>query len=208
MLSFNTAKRVEGYRTVLEDRAEVIETGGVLLLVVADGAGGISGGERAAESAVSRVREGWRSMPDPHGSYFWGLLPAALDEGIEADAQAGETTLVVAAVSPKGLVGASVGDSGAWMVRGGSYTDLTERQHRKPLLGSGGAAPVPFSAPRLEGTLLLASDGLLKYASPERICEAASGTDLEAAAERLVEMVRLRSGALQDDVSVILCREG
>lgn len=57
-----------------------------------------------------------------------------------------------------------------------------------------------------KGTLLLATDGLLKYASAKSICDTARGPDLDAVPCRLVELVRLRSGGLQDDVGIIACR--
>lgn len=92
--------------------------------------------------------------------------------------------------------------------------DLTGRQRRKPLLGSGAAVPVGFSATWTAGfsttwtpgTLLIATDGLFKYAPARRVAEIARGADLAAAAEALVEQVRLPSGGLQDDVAVVLCR--
>ena len=55
--------------------------------------------------------------------------------------------------------------------------------------------------------MLVASDGLIKYASQTSIARIASGVDLVFAARSLVDLVRLRSGALQDDVSIVLCRE-
>jgi hypothetical protein len=55
-------------------------------------------------------------------------------------------------------------------------------------------------------TLLLASDGLLRYGRASDITRIASGPDLDAAARALVELVRLPSGTLQDDVAVVLCR--
>jgi hypothetical protein len=55
-------------------------------------------------------------------------------------------------------------------------------------------------------TLLLASDGLLNYASAERIAACAGGADLDAVARELVDLVRLRSGALPDDVAILLGR--
>jgi PPM family protein phosphatase len=113
---------------------------------------------------------------------------------------------VVVALSPAGIVGASVGDSGAWLVTPQGSADLTENQRQKPFLGTGAAIPVPFKARRLDGTLLLASDGLFKYADWERIAEIARETDIQQAAGHLVDLVRLRSGSLPDDVSVILCR--
>jgi hypothetical protein len=45
-----------------------------------------------------------------------------------------------------------------------------------------------------------------RYAKPADIARLAAGADLDAAARGLVELVRLRSGALPDDVTVVLCR--
>jgi hypothetical protein len=55
--------------------------------------------------------------------------------------------------------------------------------------------------------LLVASDGLIKYAKQASIARIASGADLASAARSLVDLVRLRSGQLQDDVSIVLCRK-
>src|SRR5207244_3759196 len=49
-------------------------------------------------------------------------------------------------------------------------------------------------------------DGLLKYTSDVRICGVAREADLLQAAHSMVELVRLPSGGLQDDVAVVLCR--
>ena len=64
----------------------------------------------------------------------------------------------------------------------------------------------PFRRAYGEGTLLVATDGLWKYAGPEAICRVVRENDLRAAAKGLVDLVRLRSGALPDDVTVALCR--
>jgi len=46
----------------------------------------------------------------------------------------------------------------------------------------------------------------LKYARRERIVALAQGPDLQAATRALTDLPRLRSGALPDDVGLILCR--
>ncbi|MFH0900068.1 MAG: hypothetical protein V2A73_05510 [Pseudomonadota bacterium] len=109
------------------------------------------------------------------------------------------------AITGSQIRGASVGDYVAWMVARNGYRDLIERQQHKPLLGSGKAIPVPFAS-TLDGTLLLATDGLHKYAAPTRICDAARSPDLDEIPTRLVDLVRLRSGGLQDDVALVVCR--
>jgi PPM family protein phosphatase len=204
---WRSAQRLEGWGPVLEDRAEVIPAGDSLLLVVADGAGGLSGGAEAAELVVRLLRE--RAHHEQVGFWSgddWTHALREIDDAVANDPVAGEATCVVALVSPGRVVGASAGDSEAWLVEGEGCVALTGRQRRKPLLGSGAAWPVPFEAGFHAGTLLLGSDGLFKYAAPKRIREAALDPDLERAADRLVELVRLPSGALQDDVAVILCR--
>lgn len=167
------------------------------MFVVADGAGGTGGGAEAAEAAIAAV--GTSAIGDAQG---WVQSLGRVDREIKL----GETTAVVCSVIGDVIVGASVGDSGAWRIEGGAIDDLTDAQRRKPLLGSGRAVAVPFTARLGAGTLLLASDGLLKYASAERIAACVGGADLDAVARELVDLVRLRSGALPDDVAVLLAR--
>jgi PPM family protein phosphatase len=144
-----------------------------------------------------------RRLDDPRA---WCRILEESDAALADDPAAGETTAVVAVVTRRGIAGASVGDSGAWIVTETGHEDLTENQHRKPGLGTGMVIAVPFAARRWTGTLLLASDGLLKYTSDEAICQVARGADLQSAASGLVDLVRLRSGGLPDDVAVLLCR--
>jgi serine/threonine protein phosphatase PrpC len=203
---FEVASRVEGHRAVLEDRAEVLEIADGLVLVVADGAGGRSGGADAAEGLVRLVREAVAAGRAPKDARRWSAFLASADDALVDDPEAGETTAVVATVTARGVVGASVGDSGLWLVGEEGWLDLTQGQPGKPFLGTGAARPVPFAARFPLGTLLAATDGLLKYAGPEQIAALARGADLNGAARELVDLVRLRSGALQDDVAVVLCR--
>lgn len=191
-----------------EDRLTFIEHEDVLIVVVADGVGGISGGAAAAELLVTLVAEA-TILPDfdlyrPEG---WVELLTRADAVLDADPSAGETTGVVIAVSDGIVVGASCGDSGAWMVgEDGGIDDLTAGQHRKLRLGSGKARPVSFSRPTLTGTLLVATDGLFDYARPEKIVELALRGDLDLAVKELVKLVRLPWGGLQDDVGLVLVR--
>ena len=102
-------------------------------------------------------------------------------------------------------MGKIIGESGAWLITPDGIVDLTEHQCRKPLLGSGGALPVPFGPMRLTGRLLVASDGLFKYAARDVIASVALEGSVEEGARGLVECVRLPSGMLRDDLAVILC---
>jgi serine/threonine protein phosphatase PrpC len=187
-----------------QDYAGSAEVGEVLVLALADGAGGVGGGARAAQVAVELALES-AFVIDPRDGSAWCQLLARIDAELGADPDAGEATLVVAAVWEGGLVGASVGDSGA-VLFGDALLDLTEHQHRRPLLGTGMAQPVPFQASAASGTLLLASDGLLHYTQPDAIHRIIRGPDLQQAAHALVQSVRLPSGALWDDTCVLLFR--
>jgi PPM family protein phosphatase len=183
-----------------QDRARVFELGDELVIALADGAGGTSNGATAAQALVDAVGALGRTAHD------WS---AQLDE-LDRDPQrlgSGQSTAVIVSIRDGVLSGASVGDSGAWLLQGPSVIDLTEGQQRKPLVGDG---CVPWRIPpmRLDGrTLLVASDGLLRYAKRADIVRIASGEDLHAAARALIEVVRLANGTLQDDVAVVLCRE-
>lgn len=85
--------------------------------------------------------------------------------------------------------------------------ELTQGQQRKPLVGDG-CAPWRIPPTRLNGgALLVASDGLLRYAKQLDIIRIASSEDLQAAARALIDHVRLPNGTLQDDVVVVPCRE-
>jgi serine/threonine protein phosphatase PrpC len=185
-----------------QDRGATIETGVGLALVVADGAGGLSGGKEAATIAVDLVRKEANELRDSNSCV---MLLQRMDQAIEEDKSAGETTCALAVVTKAHVYGASVGDSGVWVINDTDFINLTARQSRKPFIGSGIAYPVPFDYARTgRESLLLATDGLLKYTSPERIMttcrESAPPHEI---ARRLIELVRYQSGALPDDVTAI-----
>jgi serine/threonine protein phosphatase PrpC len=209
-MPFQVASASASFRAASEDRSVVHHLPGGLVVVVADGAGGVPGGCRAAELALAQVN-GALVAPDfgPFTPSLWVEALRSADLTIERDGDAGETTAVIVALAETGvLVGASCGDSGALVVRADGTTDeLTEHQYRKRRVGSGRAVPVGFQRTTLEGTLLLATDGLLGYARPEMVTEVLAATkDLDDAVLALVDRVRLPSGDLMDDVTVVLVR--
>ena len=189
--------------TAGQDRADVIPIDKGIVLVVADGAGGMGGGAEAAEHVIEAVRHTFTTSLSVGDAVH---VLRAVDRDL-ASKGGGQTTAVVVMVSPLLILGASVGDSGAWLVRERGVIDLTRNQTRKPLLGSGSAVPVSFRRDEaLDGTLIVASDGLFKYGKSERLCEAARNPQLEIVPASLVDAVRLPSGNLQDDVAIIACR--
>ncbi len=179
-----------------DDRAAIIPMGDAHALVVADGAGGTGSGHLAAEAIIEHVRACVAANPD--------FDPVRVLTDGDRDMSGAETTCVLAVVNARGVYGASVGDTEA-LVFGARDVVLTRHQLRKPLLGSCAARPIPFAAPRVD-TLLIATDGLTKYAKPTAIRTVATSADLSTIPARLIELVRLPSGDLHDDVAVIVCR--
>jgi PPM family protein phosphatase len=184
-----------------EDRLLIEHFEARTLAVVADGAGGTGGSAAAAAMACSiaaqRLRTGSTGTPEDWRRCLYEVDRALVQSG-------GQCTAVVVEISEGRVFGASVGDSGAWMLTGKAIVDLTERQHRKPLLGSDEALPMGFGPIELSGQLLIATDGLFKYATESEIAKRAMGVSVNEAVERLIAGVRLRSGALQDDVAIVL----
>jgi serine/threonine protein phosphatase PrpC len=119
---------------------------------------------------------------------------------------AGLTTAVVAVVVNGVIEGASVGDSEAWLVNDDDYAVLTEHQNRKPLIGSRSSRPVAFGPVPMAGTLILGSDGLFKYTNVDRLLSIARSPTVDSIPRLLLDAVKLPSGRIQDDFSVIACR--
>jgi PPM family protein phosphatase len=184
-----------------EDRLLVEHYGARTLAIVADGAGGMGGGAAAAAMACSiaaqRLRAGTAGTAEDWARCLYETDQAVLRTG-------GQCTAVVVEISEGRAVGASVGDSGAWLVTGKATIDLTENQHRKPLLGSDEALPMGFGPIELSGRLLIATDGLFKYATESDIAQRATALSVNDAVDKLIAGVRLISGALPDDVAIIL----
>ena len=185
-----------------QDRGLILQVSQRVVICVADGAGGRSGGTEAAGMAVEWIRHNVALMSNADSC---ADVLRKMDAAIAKDSVAGETTCALAIVTTAEIFGASVGDSGVWLIPdNGVHANLAQAQQRKPFIGSGSAWPVPFRHPMQGGSLLLATDGLLKYTSAERIIATCRAHSTELAAQRLIELVRYASGALPDDVTLIL----
>jgi PPM family protein phosphatase len=171
------------------------------MLSVADCAGGMGGGAAAAAMACSiaaqRLRTGGTGTAEDWVRCLYEADQAVVRTG-------GQCTAVVVEISESRVVGASVGDSSAWLLNGKAIIDLTENQHRKPLLGSDEAMPMSIGPIELSGRLLIATDGLFKHATESAIAQRASALSVNDAVDKLIAGVRLLGGALHDDVAVIL----
>ena len=199
MNSFETTSITVAHQHRCEDRVKVIEFDDGVVIIVADGAGGTGAGGQAADTVI---REMTGSASLEHDETAWCDLLRQTDYRVGA----GESTCVVVAWSPQGIVGASVGDSKAWLLEDDDINDLTRGQVRKPLLGSGDARPVGFRHPASQGLLLVGTDGFCNYVRRETLLREILWIDFAVLARRLVEMVRLPSGELWDDIGIVACR--
>ena len=174
-----------------------------LCVILADGAGGMSGGERAAELTLSLVK----SAPPPTTAADAEELLRGIDAHLDDDPHAGETTAVAVWMTSAGLIGASAGDSSLFVLDADSALELTRGQYAKRRLGSGRAIPVGFSWSLTPGMRVLAgTDGLFGYVSEATRLSLARGLHLEVAVDSLIAAPRLTSGAYADDASVALVR--
>ena len=128
-----------------QDRGLVIHDGPEVVLCVADGAGGLSGGTQAANMAVELVRQNVSLM---NNADFCVEVLRKMDAAVANDQIAGETTCALAIVTPEEIFGASVGDSSIWLIpETGAHAELTRAQQRKPFIGFGSVWPVPYRQP-------------------------------------------------------------
>src|SRR5262245_25397084 len=150
MIHFATAALRESSRRDSEDHVDIRTLGDRILIALADGAGGTPNGGPAAKLAVRAILEHEPRL-DPAA---WVLCLTEIDRRLSEGGSGGETTAVAAMISSDAIVGASVGDSGAWFIGEKDCVDLTEGQERKPFLGSGVAVPRMFRYGPGPGTLL------------------------------------------------------
>ncbi|MGE0403722.1 MAG: hypothetical protein AB7T06_43850 [Kofleriaceae bacterium] len=168
-----------------------------IVVALADGAGGVANGARAAQSWIDVVAE------NPTRAAWRELV-----EELDADSTrrgAGQTTAIAIEVTADGLSGVCVGDSAVWLITDTEVIDLAEHVPPKPLVGDG-CMVYEVESCFDRGTLLVASDGLVKYASRGRIAEIARGESLEVATSALITLVRRHDGTLTDDTTVVLVR--
>src|SRR5437016_3065447 len=102
---FKASKQIQAGDRELQDRAEFFWCGSNLVLVVADGAGGMGGGAEAAGFVVKGVKE--RIFSPGLDSVSLTNLVASLDREMAESGFFGETTCVIVILSSTGIIGTS-----------------------------------------------------------------------------------------------------
>lgn len=137
------------------DRLSVLRDAHRTLIALADGADSSPGAQTAAARAVNELARCFRNGTLPEDPQDWVMVLEAIDHVVLGDPGAGETSALVMLVQQGVVVGASVGDSLAYIVppTGGALL-LTGRQLREPSIGTGLATPVGFGPVQLDGKLI------------------------------------------------------
>ena len=203
-----------------EDRYLVREEQGVTLLAVADGVGGSSGGEIAADAAL--VELGTRFFAAPADRATSDALAEAMRDAnaavLRAAGSSGHrdaaTTIVAAVVRSSEAIIANLGDSRAYLIRDGICRQLTQDhsgdvEHAITRFAGDprGIQPDIFvESLRPDDRLLLCSDGLTRHVTPEEIAATAGSEDVRVAASALVDLANARGG--EDNVTVLLHSPG
>ena len=203
-----------------EDRYLVREEREITLLAVADGVGGSSGGEIAADAALAELGTRFFSAPAdrPTSDALAEALRDANAAVLRAAGSSGHhdaaTTIVAAVVRANEAIIANLGDSRAYLIRDGICRQLTEdhsgdMEHAITRFAGDprGIQPDIFvESLRPDDRLLLCSDGLTRHVTPEEIASVAGGEDVRVAASALVDLANARGG--QDNVTVLLHSPG
>ena len=185
--------------------ARVVRTGDdSLLALLADGAGGTSGGRESATWALDELERRLKSVRIGREPLHHVMSELAVEA---QERSAGQTTLIVVQFTGTRLVGASIGDSEVRLFDPTSCQTLTDGQQRKPLLGGGIPRIHSFEAElQFNALLVIASDGLWRFAhEPLPAVDTVRGS-LPSIATALIDAARLPNGQLQDDVSLIAIR--
>jgi PPM family protein phosphatase len=185
-----------------QDRAEVFEFKYGTGILLADGAGCGNQADLAAEQFICAARDSIMNLPFTNDFICIEQILRRIDTYINKDNTGNETTGICAIIHNNQILGASVGDSKCWLFNQEFDYELTMHQYRKPLLGSGSVTAVGFGPMEIDGSIVVGSDGLFNYASIEKI-KAVMDKKETNLSKRLIDMVRLPSGQLQDDCSVI-----
>ena len=99
----------------LQDRVCVLELEDAVVTAVADGAGGVGGSEHAAEAVLQGIELLIERGASLENDSVWLAYLEETDSAISRAWSWGLTTAVVLAVTERWIVGASVGDSEAWL---------------------------------------------------------------------------------------------
>ena len=137
------------------DRLSVLRDAHRTLIALADGVDSREAAQTAAARTVNELARCFRNGTLPQDPQEWVMLLEGIDHAVLSDPDAGEASALVLLVQQGVVVGASVGDSLAYVVRTvGEEQLLTTSQRKAPRIGTGLACPVGFGPVQLDGKLI------------------------------------------------------
>lgn len=189
------------------DRIHIMERSDSTVLLLADGAGGMSGAKEAAEWIIQAFTQVVEKHEGPLHLDDLEILVRELDTKLLCERNTGNTTFVAVVIRPNQIYGVSVGDSRCWHYTEHYQLELTAQQYRVPFLGTGQAVPVAFGPFASEGLLLVSSDGLFDELRQPAIDEIVlSSTNVDDIPKRLFARLTPNEKTLSDDISIIACQ--
>lgn len=203
-----------------EDRWLARRYAGTVLLAVADGVGGSSGGDIASGLTVETLAAAFAAptFRQSARSALADAIQRANEAVLRRSAELGHpqaaSTLVAVAIRGREACIANVGDSRAYLIRRGTPRQITTDHAGGPassitrFLGDArGVQPDIFVETLQPGDrLVLCSDGLTRHVSDAEIAAHASVADPARAADELVGMANARGGL--DNVTVLIYPAG
>ena len=196
---FEISSHIEQQNLKGDDALYLVELGSSIWFCISDGAGGSGGGDKASLYVI----EAFKSLTSIKNFDFpedFESFLRKLDLELSVVPNCGEATAIVGKIEDVTVVGASVGDSEAWLFNRKFDCELTAMKSLKPLLGTGNALPIGFGPFSVDGAVLLGSDGLFKYVKHQEL-QALLST--KTTAKEIADLAKKETGKLQDDISVI-----
>ena len=137
------------------DRLCVLRDAHRTLIALADGVDSRDAAQTAAARTVAELARCFRSGVLPEDPRDWVMILEGIDHAVLADPDAGETSALVMLVQQGVVMGASVGDSLAYVVLAPGETQLLSAGEPKARrIGTGLATPLGFGPAQLDGKLI------------------------------------------------------
>lgn len=235
-LDVGAAQR-QGDRAEQQDRLGIFRLPGDerLLLVAADGLGGLSNGGAAAALAVAAFGRAWQAPPASQEEARCWLEAACLAAHASVfrfnhdSGAAGGSTIAAACVTTRWAVWCHVGDTRLYLMRGGRLVRRTHDHSLAELLGTAGAGGraadrntltqclggAAMPKPALDGSelavgdgLILASDGVWGQLPEATLLQSFAGRDLAVAAGALTDRAVTVAAGRSDNASALILRIG
>lgn len=129
-----SAQSLLGGREEQQDAYCLERRRGELLAAVCDGIGGLPDGAEASRSAVQALLTAFHKNPQAAPSYLYRQAIDWMDRAVAEQTAGGGSTIVSVWVRSGGLYWLSIGDSGLFLLRGGSLQRLVPEHNYAALL--------------------------------------------------------------------------